>query len=104
MQVTYSTTMDNGRGSMPLSCGRYEVTASFDAILLPREYTIDLGIHRRDGTTADFVQRTYDFRVLRVAESGNGHYPWPKTRGFVGTPARWDFEHCSDEERQATQA
>jgi hypothetical protein len=37
------------------------------------------------------VQRTLDFTVLRVAETGNAHYPWPRTRGLVHAPASWDL-------------
>jgi hypothetical protein len=88
-QVTYSTTMDGGRGSMPIGKGRHEVTVQFDNPLLPREYTLDVGVHHQNGATADFVQRAFDFTVLRVAESGDDHYPWPSTRGFVRPAGRW---------------
>jgi lipopolysaccharide transport system ATP-binding protein len=88
-QVTYSTTMDGGRGPRALARGRHEVVAEFDAVLLPRRYTIAVGVHHQNGTTADFVERTLDFRVLRVAETGNDHYPWGRTRGFVRAPAAW---------------
>jgi lipopolysaccharide transport system ATP-binding protein len=88
-QVTYSTTMDGGRGPMPIGKGRHEVTVEFSNPLLPREYTIDVGVHHLNGATADFVQRAFDFTVLRVAEAGDDHYPWPSTRGFVRPAGRW---------------
>ena len=88
IHVTYSTTMN--RGPLFLERGRYEVSADVEGVL-PREYTIDLGIHHQDGTTADFVQRTRDFSVLRVAASGSDHYPWPRTRGLALTAARWEW-------------
>jgi lipopolysaccharide transport system ATP-binding protein len=91
VHVTYSTTMDGGRGVLYLKSGRYVVSADFDAKLLPREYTIDLGVHHLNGMTADYVQRAFDFRVLRIAASDNGHYYWPRTRGLVLTPARWKW-------------
>jgi lipopolysaccharide transport system ATP-binding protein len=89
--VTYSTTLDGENRSQLLRKGRHEVCADFDIVLLPREYTIDLGIHYNDGTTVDFVQRTYDFNVLRVAESGGDHYRWGRVRGLVRADARWAF-------------
>jgi lipopolysaccharide transport system ATP-binding protein len=88
-QVTYSTTMDGGNGPTFLEAGTYEVTAEFDMTLLPRDYTIDLGVHHITGTTSDYVQGALHFTVLRVAGSGNDHYPWPKTRGFVRAPTIW---------------
>jgi lipopolysaccharide transport system ATP-binding protein len=90
-QVTYATTMDRGQGSMFLARGQHEVSVVFDTVLLPRDYVIDLGVHHQNGATADFVQRTLLFSVLRVAESGAGHYPWPRTRGLVQPAASWDL-------------
>ena len=88
--VTYATTLDGGSGPRRLAPGRHELTATFEGLtLLPRQYTIDLGVHHQNGTTADYVQRVYDFTVLRVAEEGDDHYPWPRTRGLVRGPARW---------------
>jgi len=88
-QVTYSTTLDGGRGPMHLARGRHEVIAEIDNVLLPREYTIDLGVHHQNGMTADFVQRCADFNVLRVADSGDDHYFWPRTRGFIRLATEW---------------
>jgi lipopolysaccharide transport system ATP-binding protein len=91
-QVTYSTTLDGGNGPRVLCPGRHEVTADFAVPLLPRDYTIDLGVHHQNGRTADFVQRTLDFSVLRVAENGSDHYPWPRTRGFIRAASSWHHE------------
>ncbi|HJZ53580.1 MAG TPA: ABC transporter ATP-binding protein [Gemmataceae bacterium] len=88
-QVTYSTTVDGGVPSRRLAAGMHEVWADLDVQLLPHTYTIDLGIHQDDGTTLDFVQRTLDFHVLRVAEEGEDHYRWCRTRGFVRAATTW---------------
>jgi lipopolysaccharide transport system ATP-binding protein len=98
IQVTYSTTMDGGMGSRHLRKGQHEITAEFDVVLLPRDYTIDLGVHHHNGTTSDFVQRTFDFTVLRVAENHDDHYPWPRTRGLVRAAARWKHNGTAGEE------
>jgi lipopolysaccharide transport system ATP-binding protein len=92
IQVTYSTTMDEARGPLLLAKGRHEVTAEFDVTLLPREYVLDVGIHHHNGTTADYVQRAFDFSVLRVAEEGIDHYPWPQTRGYLRVPIAWQLK------------
>jgi len=90
--VTCSTTMDAGQGPRLLRTGTHEVSAVFDVVLLPRYYTIDLGIHHQHGATADMVQRTLDFSVLGVSENGSVHYPWPKTRGMVQAAAAWKMK------------
>jgi lipopolysaccharide transport system ATP-binding protein len=91
IHVLYATTMDGGCGPRYLRKGRHEVTAAFDSALLPRAYSIDVGVHHQDGTTADLVSRALDFTVLRVAESGDDHYPWPRTRGMLRAPAAWSL-------------
>jgi lipopolysaccharide transport system ATP-binding protein len=90
IHVSYSATTDGGVEPVCVPKGQHEIWAEFDIVLLPRQYTIDVGIHHhRNGATADFVQRTLDFTVLPVAESGDDHYHWPKTRGLVRASARW---------------
>jgi lipopolysaccharide transport system ATP-binding protein len=91
-QVTYSTTMDSGRGSVYLARGRHEIICEPDVVLLPRDYAIDLGLHQKSGATADFVQRVLDFTVLRAAKNGDDHFYWPRSRGFVRPRSAWDFK------------
>jgi lipopolysaccharide transport system ATP-binding protein len=90
--LSYTTTMDDGAGARYVARGRHEVWATMHPVLLPRQYTIDLGIHSIDGTTADYVRHTLDFTVLKVAESGADHYPWGRTRGLIRIPAQWRQE------------
>jgi lipopolysaccharide transport system ATP-binding protein len=96
-QVACSFNTDGGVSPVPLAPGRHQFSADFDLVPLPREYTIDVGIHHGgNGLTADYVQRTLDFTVLRVAESGGDHYPWPRTRGLVRAPARWKLPSSNE--------
>jgi lipopolysaccharide transport system ATP-binding protein len=89
IHVTYSSTLDGGRKPRFIPKGRRKVTAEINAVLLPREYTIDLGVHHFTGKTCDYVQRTINFVVRGVAETGNDHYPWPRSRGLVRAPCTW---------------
>jgi lipopolysaccharide transport system ATP-binding protein len=90
VHVTQSTTLDGGALPQRLAPGRHTGAVTFEGLtLLPRSYTIDLGVHRWDGATADHVQRALDFTVLRMAETGTDHYPWPMTRGLVRPAATW---------------
>jgi hypothetical protein len=93
--VTYSTTIDGGAAPLRLGKGIHQISAELDVTLLPREYTIDLGVHHQDGRTSDFVQRTLDFTVLRVAEIGEDHYRWNRTRGLVRAMAKWQLREIA---------
>src|SRR5262245_11294965 len=90
VHVTQPTTLDAEAAPQRLTPGRHERVVTFEGLkLLPRGYTIDVGVHHWDGTTSDLVQRTLDFTVLRMAESGDDHYPWSVTRGLVRPAAGW---------------
>jgi len=90
IQATQSTTLDGGALPRRLAPGRHEIAVTFPGIhLLPRDYTIDVGVHCWSGATTDFVQRALDFAVLRMAESGNDHYPWSMPRGLVRPASTW---------------
>src|SRR5262249_6097746 len=90
--VLQTTTIDQGQPPLGVARGEHVVNVEIDAVLLPRDYTIDVGIHHRDGRTIDFVQRACDFTILRVAPQGDGHYPWGNhpVRGYIRPAAKWD--------------
>jgi lipopolysaccharide transport system ATP-binding protein len=88
--VAAATTIDQGENLVHLDRGHHEINVVLDPKLLPRDYTIDLAVHHRKGVTADFVQRTLDFTVVRVAQRGKNHYPWDRTRGLVQIPGMWE--------------
>jgi lipopolysaccharide transport system ATP-binding protein len=89
--VLYCT---NGRTSsegIRLKAGLYRGEVVIDSVLLPRGYTVVPGVHHREGTTADFVYRTWDFQVLPVAKEGDDHYPWKSVRGLVRATGLWQI-------------
>ena len=51
--------------------------------MLPGEFTLDVGIHRRSGETIDYVADSLRFTALNAAEVGTDHYPWSVVRGYV---------------------
>jgi lipopolysaccharide transport system ATP-binding protein len=88
-RVAYLSSIDGGKPPAYFPRGRYSVAVGIDVILLPRQYMIDLAIHHRDGLTIDWVERTMDFTVLNVAETGSDYYPWSQVRGFVRPAGCW---------------
>jgi lipopolysaccharide transport system ATP-binding protein len=99
VRVTYSSNIDGGQPPASFRRGRHAVAVDLDLVLLPRQYTIDLGIHHRSGTTIDWVERALQFTVLNFAETGGDCYPWaPDVRGYVRPAARW---HLREPDRPA---
>lgn len=94
IDVVLSTTIDEGKLPTYLMTGRYEVHADFDIVLLPRRYSIGVGIHHSNGTTVDAVRRVVDFMVLKIAQNGNEHYRWDRVRGYVRGLPRWQIHQA----------
>ncbi len=88
--ITWSTTLGPQHADQELTPGRYEVTAELDPVLLPRTYAIDLGVHRSDGETLDYVPRACLFEVLKCGQGDQPNYPWRTVRAHVNMEARWD--------------
>ncbi len=89
------TNVDREGEPFQLAPGSRLVSAEVDVCLLPGEYLLDVGIHFRDGRTADYVQAVGRFTALNAAEAGDDHYPWPTAvRGYVRPRARWALEEA----------
>ena len=95
-RVTFSSNIDGGKPPAYFPQGRHSVAVDINVILLPRQYIIELAIHHRDGITIDWVERTMDFTVLNVAETGSDYYPWSQVRGFVRPAACWHGLESAD--------
>ena len=90
MRITSSFTTDGELATIMLPKGWYRVCVEMNPFLLPRQYTIDVGLHHLyEGYIIDMVERVLNFTVLNMAERGNDcHLPKP-VRGFVRPSVRW---------------
>ncbi len=88
-RVVTANSVDREGPPVPLEAGRREVSVELDPLLLPGEFAIDVGVHRPDGTTVDYVQGAARLTALNAAEHGEDHYPWNAVRGYVRPRAVW---------------
>jgi lipopolysaccharide transport system ATP-binding protein len=88
-RVVTVNSIDRERPPVRLEAGRRAISVELDPGLLPGEFTLDIGVHHRDGTTIDFVQGVLRFTALNAAEHGDDHYPWNAVRGYVRPHAVW---------------
>lgn len=89
-RITSSFTCDGEFQPLILPMGWSKVCLDLKPILLPRAYTIDVGVHHlNSGLTIDMLTKVLDFSVLNVAKSGVDHHLPTKVRGFVRPVGRW---------------
>ena len=88
-RIATAQSIDAERPAGPLPEGLHEVEAELRMTLLPGEYSLTVGVHRRSGITLDYVERALGFSTLNVAESGEDSYPWQAVRGYVRPDSEW---------------
>jgi lipopolysaccharide transport system ATP-binding protein len=88
--VVQSFSTDNGREPFSLRCGSCALSWQMDIDLLPRRYSLVLGVYRYStGKAIDLVERVQSFEVLKMMNDDAGYYRWT-IRGFVSPRAKWD--------------
>jgi lipopolysaccharide transport system ATP-binding protein len=88
-RLTTAQSIDGERPTTPLAPGTHEVEATLRMTMLPGEYSLTVGVHRRNGITLDYIEGALGFSALNVAESGGDHYPWRAVRGYIRPESEW---------------
>lgn len=89
LRVATMMNTDRGGHVFELSPGLQEIAMDVDLTLLPRDYVLDIGLHRYSGATIDLVEKVTRFTVLNIAGEGGDHYRPYEVRGFVRPNTRW---------------
>jgi len=95
-RILTSNSVDREHPPVRVGAGRREVTVELDAPMLPGEFAVDVGLHRSDGTTVDYVQGAMRFTALNAAREGADHYPWNAVRGYVRPRGSWSDVRPAD--------
>jgi lipopolysaccharide transport system ATP-binding protein len=88
-QVLYASNVDNGGSGLTCGTGPRTIAVRMDVNLLPRQYSLLLGLHHSDGTTIDWIERALDFTVLNVSRTSDDYYRWSSVRGYVKPVTQW---------------
>ena len=91
VHVTHSNSLDEGKPPIHLREGRHIINVDMNITLLPRVYSLLLGIHHLNGTTIDWIERALDFTIVNVGHNSSDHYQWESVRGYVRPIAHWNF-------------
>lgn len=82
-RILYQDSLLGNLKGMPLKEGRFTITTEIKQCLLPGAYSVYLGLTHINGTTIDWVERVYDFHVLKMSYEANMQYRWEGSHGYV---------------------
>jgi homopolymeric O-antigen transport system ATP-binding protein len=89
LRVVTMHSTDDGATWLDFEPGIHELVVDIDAVLLPRDYVVDVGISFSSGVTMDWVERAVAFSVVNVVDGQTAPYRPAQVRGFVRPPTRW---------------
>jgi len=63
--------------------GKYKIKTFINEHMLPGSYSIYLGLTHTDRKTIEWIDRAYDFHILRTSYNPDEHYRWRNVWGYV---------------------
>jgi lipopolysaccharide transport system ATP-binding protein len=91
-RIIYQESLDGFNGTVSLEKGSHSLTLEINTSLLPGTYSIYLGLGHLNGKTIDWLERVYDFNVLKTSLEKNNYYRWDESHGYVLGDAKWTLE------------
>ena len=90
IQIVSTRTLDGLNSSIYLQAGSQKICVEIGVFLLPREYYIELIVHRINGKILDWIEQSLSFNVQNVSKNSIDTYRyWPTIRGYVRPQANW---------------
>lgn len=84
IRIIYYDTSIEYRNGIPLKKGTYKVQLDISEHLLPGSYSLYLGMgHIITGKDIDWIERTYDFHVMKTSYNAGDHYRWAESHGYI---------------------
>jgi len=83
VKILYVDSTKESAKGLVLKEGKYHISAEINTHLLPGTYSIYLGLNHTDGRTIEWLERVYDFSVLKSSVESDEHYRWRESYGFV---------------------
>jgi lipopolysaccharide transport system ATP-binding protein len=83
LRIVYQDSSKEHPQGIKMKPGKYNVTTVMNEHLLPGSYSIYLGLVHTDRKTIEWLERAYDFHVLRTSVNADEHYRWRNLWGYV---------------------
>lgn len=85
---------EHGQDGLAFSEGPQNVEVEMRSIVFPGSYSINLGIHRMNGLTIDWVEKAAEFEIQNAPSNSSFHHPWA-AKGQFRCDANWSaFEQA----------
>lgn len=83
VRIIFYDSINDYPGGMEFKEGNYKLNLKIAEFLLPGSYSIYLGLGRTNGKTIEWIERAYDFHVIKTSYAADEHYRWDESHGFI---------------------
>lgn len=83
IRVVYYDSLTEFSNGVKLNEGNYYLSLPVNECLLPGSYSMYLGLAHTNGNDIDWIERVYDFHVLKASYNPNEHYRWAESHGYI---------------------
>jgi len=96
--ILYSESGSIGSFKGDIKVGKYTSITRITSKMLPGLFSIYVGVGEDNGTTLEWLERVFDFKVLKVGINSDSNYRWDKVHGLVNDNSIWEIKESNQDE------
>ena len=93
--ILYSESGNIGSFKGDIKKGKHESITRIRSKMLPGVFSIYLGVGTDNGQTLEWLERVFDFKVLRIGVNPESNYPWDTVHGLVNDNSIWEIKETN---------
>ena len=99
-RILYSDSNVIGSFSGQIKKGIHLSSVKLCSDFLPGNFSVYIGIGKKDGKTIEWLDRVIDFKVMKVGINSELSYPFQDVHGYINDNSNWDISKIKDEFRK----
>ena len=96
--ILYSESGSIGSFKGDIKVGKHTSITQITSKMLPGSFSIYVGVGEDNGTTLEWLERVFDFKVLKVGINSDSNYRWDKVHGLVNDNSIWEIKESNQDE------
>tara|TARA_Y100001970_G_C14255375_1_gene874967 strand:- start:6726 stop:8021 length:1296 start_codon:yes stop_codon:yes gene_type:complete len=93
--ILYSESGSIGSFKGDIKIGKHESITRLTSKMLPGVFSIYVGVGEENGQTLEWLERVFDFKVLRVGINPESNYRWDNVHGSVNDNSKWEIKEVA---------
>ncbi len=93
--ILYSDSGSIGSFKGNIKVGKYKSNTRFKSNMQPGLFSIYVGVGKENGQTLEWLDRIFDFKVLKIGNDSESNYRWDTVHGSVNDNSFWEIKEAN---------